>query len=255
MSAVGTTGNVTQLVQVPSVAEPIEISSIGRRPELLPDDGDRASRRPPVRGEPRRRRRHAHGAARRGGGPGAGGARHEHPDQRPRRDRARLPRAARGDRPAGARRAARRGLRAGAADHRRRGRGQPLPLGPRPDPGDHVPAEPRRARLADGPLFGRRRAARADGDRGDLEAARSRRAVRGADQRDDHRRSLRRGAGAGADLRRLRFARGADRLHGAVRPRRLHRRAPDAGDRHPQGVRREHAATSSSCSSGNSPSR
>ena len=46
-----------------------------------------------------------------------------------------------------------------------------------------------------------------------------------------------------------------DRLPRPVRPCRLHRRAADQGDRHPQGARRPQPATSSSCWCGNSPGR
>ena len=80
-------------------------------------------------------------------------------------------------------------------------------------------------------------------------------AVRGRFQRGHRRRALRGGGCAGEDLRRLRLARGRRRLPRPVRPRRLHRRAADQGDRNPQGARRAHRATSSACSPGNSPSR
>ena len=60
---------------------------------------------------------------------------------------------------------------------------------------------------------------------------------------------------AGEGLRRLRAARGDRRLPRPVRARRLHRRAADQGDRHPQGARRAQSATSSGCSPGNSRSR
>ena len=52
--------------------------------------------------------------------------------------------------------------------------------------------------------------------------------------------ALRGGRRAGEDLRRLRPARGDHRLPRPVRPRRLHRRAADQGNRHPQGARRPH---------------
>ena len=67
---------------------------------------------------------------------------------------------------------------------------------------------------------------------------RPRRAVRRRVQRGHRRRALRGRGGAGEDLRRLRAARRGRRLPRPVRPRRLHRRAADQGDRHPQGARR-----------------
>ena len=73
-----------------------------------------------------------------------------------------------------------------------------------------------------------------------LEGRHHRGAVQRRIQRRHHGRALRGGGCARADLCRLLAARHRRRLPRPVRPRRLHRRAADQGDRHPQGARRPH---------------
>ena len=130
--------------------------------------------------------------------------------------------------------------RRGAGHHHRRGRGFPLPIDPRADRFDHVLLSAELCEPAARPLRQRqsRRGARAD--RGGVEANGAGGAVRRQVQRGDHRRALRGGGFPRDDLRRVRDPRRRCRLSRPLRPRRLHRRAADQGDRHQEGDGRAH---------------